>query len=57
MMYVKCAHSLRNVEELLADRRIDVSYETIRVRLFALDGYGTRWSPLQKKSPRVQRPS
>src|SRR5882757_993157 len=30
MMYVKFPLSLRNVEDLLAERGIDVSYETIR---------------------------
>ncbi len=30
MMYVRHPLSLRNVEELLADRGIDVSYETVR---------------------------
>jgi len=30
MMYVKYPLSLRNVEDLLAERGIDVSYETVR---------------------------
>jgi putative transposase len=30
MMYVKFPLSLRNVEDLLAERGIDVSYETVR---------------------------
>jgi putative transposase len=30
MMYVKDPLSLRNVEDLLAERGIDVSYETVR---------------------------
>ncbi len=30
MMYVRCPLSLRNVEDLLAERGIDISHETIR---------------------------
>ena len=30
MMYVKFPLSLRNVEDLLAERGIDISYETVR---------------------------
>jgi putative transposase len=30
MMYVKYPLSLRNVEDLLAERGIDISYETVR---------------------------
>ncbi len=30
MMYVKCPLSLRNVEDLLAERGIDISHETVR---------------------------
>src|ERR1700748_2160508 len=32
MMYVKFPLSLRNVEDLLAERGIEVSYETVRYR-------------------------
>ena len=32
MMYVRYSISLRNVEDLLAERGIDVSYETVRFR-------------------------
>ena len=32
MMYVKYPLSLRNVEDLLAERGIDISYETVRYR-------------------------
>ena len=31
MMYVKYPLSLRNVEDLLAERGIDISYETVRI--------------------------
>jgi putative transposase len=31
MMYVRCPLSLRNVEDLLHERGIDISYETVRV--------------------------
>ena len=30
MLYVKYTLSLRNVEDLLAERGIDISYETVR---------------------------
>ena len=30
LMYVKCPLSLRNVEDLLAERGIDISHETVR---------------------------
>jgi putative transposase len=30
MMYVRCARSLRSLEDLLAERGIDISYETVR---------------------------
>ena len=30
MMYVRCPLSLRNVQDLLAERGIDVSHETVR---------------------------
>ena len=30
MMYVRCPLSLRNVEDLLAERGIDISHETVR---------------------------
>ena len=32
MMYVKYPLSLRNVEELLAERGIDICHETVRLR-------------------------
>ncbi len=41
MMYIKFPLSLRNVEDLLAERGIDVSYETIRF-------WCNRDGPLQK---------
>jgi putative transposase len=31
MMYVKYPLSLRNVEDLLAERRIDICHETVRL--------------------------
>ena len=31
LMYVKCLLFLRNVEDLLAERGIDICYETVRL--------------------------
>jgi transposase-like protein len=30
LLYVKCPFSLRNVEDLFAERGIDISHETVR---------------------------
>jgi putative transposase len=42
MMYVKYPLSLRNVEDLLAERGIDVSYETVR---FWWNRFGPMFAP------------
>jgi putative transposase len=34
LMYVRCPLSLRNVEDLLAERGIDISHETVRLNRF-----------------------
>ncbi len=66
MMYVKYLLSLRNVDDLLAERGIDVSYETVRFwwnrfgPLFTADIRGKRVSamrglhPLEVASRRVE---
>jgi transposase-like protein len=43
MMYAQCPLSLRNVEDLLAERGIDISHETVR---FWWNRFG-RCSPLR----------
>src|SRR5688500_8833556 len=56
MMYVRFPLSLRNVEDLLHERGIDVSYETVRywwnrfgptfasqIRRHRIDRFGSRW--------------
>ena len=44
LMYVKYPVSLRNVEDLLAERAIDISHETVRWRVAQMRGYPQwRW--------------
>jgi putative transposase len=50
MMYVKYPLSLRNVEDLLAERGIDVSYETVR-------HWWNRFGPMFAADIRRQRAS
>ena len=50
MMYVRFPLSLRNVEDLLHERGIDVSYETIRA-------WWNRFGPLFAADIRKKRPS
>ena len=37
LMYVKYPLSLRNVQDLLAERGIDISHETVRFSMFAAE--------------------
>src|ERR1700744_1628718 len=48
MMYVRYPLSLRNVEDLLAERGIDISHETVRVR-------GNRLGPIVAAEIRKRR--
>jgi transposase-like protein len=60
MMYVRYPQSLRNVEDLLAERGIDISHETVRLwwtrfgPMFAAEGVVkvTRLGRCQAKLPR-----
>ena len=45
MMYVRYPLSLRNVEDLLAERGIDISHETVRF-------YGTGWADILRRDPK-----
>src|ERR1700728_3375901 len=46
MMYVKFPLSLRNVEDLLAERGIDISYETVR---FWWNRFGPMFAEMRKR--------
>jgi putative transposase len=48
MMYVRYPLSLRNVEDLRAERRIDISHETVRF-------WGNRFGPMFAAETRKRR--
>ena len=48
MMYVRYPLSLRNVEDLLHERGIDVSHETVRYRVGAFAHVGQHWLGLAR---------
>ena len=48
MMYVRYPLSLRNVEDLLAERGIDISHETVRL-------VEPAWPDVRRRDPRETR--